>query len=274
MQKLLSIVAFLLFATFSAAIRWSSEKDADSGLNLPSAGKNVCDVSELSDLLRRSSAASFDDLHRRQDSGSDDGSAPADSVGVALGSATVKAKLGNINITVKNVTISTGKIDVQDITIGNITVLVNVNLAELGKLLPIGNLTLPQLPSVSLPITLPTLVSSSTQVEGSTVITTVTPTATDTLVDDRIRRDATNIHLGPRQTSVPSLPSASVDIKTGDIVVDAEIGNITLSVDTINVTIGDVTLKNISIGNILVLVNLGTQADLSNLTNLVAGVTK
>jgi len=104
---------------------------------------------------------------------------------------------------VQNVTITTGSIDVQDITIGNITVLVNVNLAELGKILPLGNLTLPQLPSVSLPITLPTFSSSSAQVEGGSETTTISPTLTAVSDGtDRIRRDATNVQLGRRQTTV------------------------------------------------------------------------
>lgn len=137
----------------------------------------------------------------------------------------------------QNVTISTGTIDVQDIVIGNITVLVNVNLAELGQLLPLGNLTLPQLPSVSLPITIPTVASESTTLTGTTEISTVTPTASGSASEvERIRRDGTNIHIGPRQTTVaPALPSASVNVGTGDILVDAEIGNITLSVENINV---------------------------------------
>lgn len=265
----LAFFALCLFVVISSAIRWGSDSDSSHREE-----RNVCDISQLSELLRRDASPPPSGrpygLVRRQSSGGD---GSGDSVGVELGNTTVRAKLGNINITVQNVTISTGKIEVEDITIGNITVLVNVNLAELGKLLPLGNLTLPQLPSVSLPITLPTLAAASTTVTGTSIETTVTPSATTSTGGadvDRIRREATSVVLGKRQTTVPPLPSASVDIGTGDILVDAEIGNITLSVENINVTVGDVTLKNISVGNVLVLVNLGTQNDLTNLTNLVA----
>lgn len=142
---------------------------------------------------------------------------------------------------------------VQDIQLGNITVLVNVNLAELEKLLPLGNLSFPQLPSVSLPITVPTLPALSAQDPGTTVLTTVVPSPTDGAAETDhelvLRQPATNINLGPTQTTVcrfcsETFPSSIpyffqvpqlVDVTNGDVIVDTQLGNVTLAVDNINV---------------------------------------
>ncbi|KAK1232473.1 hypothetical protein PQX77_004373, partial [Marasmius sp. AFHP31] len=71
-------------------------------------------------------------LMRRADGDDDDGNGGIDvgvnlpSVGLSLGNITTK--LGNINLTVTNVTIAIGDVEVENVSIGNITVIVSVPL--------------------------------------------------------------------------------------------------------------------------------------------------
>lgn len=61
----------------------------------------------------------------------------------------------------------------------------------------------------------------------------------------------------PDLPDLPDLPN--VGINTGDIGVGAQIGNISLTVGNIDVSLGSVLITNITLGNVLVLVNIGTE---------------
>ncbi|KAJ7176094.1 hypothetical protein C8R43DRAFT_974970 [Mycena crocata] len=192
------------------------------------------------------------------------------SVGLSLGNITTK--LGNINLTVTNVTISVGNIDIENIVIGNISVIVSVPL-----------------PGAS-PINAFSASSAATSIATSTATptSTVSPpvSATQTAISDagsflqRMRRqDSSSAPTSPPTTtsSDPSLPTVTIgggNVNAGAGNVDTEIGNITIFVGNVNVSIGDVKVKNVSIGNIFILVQIG-QPDLTgaigNLTNALEG---
>ncbi|KIJ43163.1 hypothetical protein M422DRAFT_31054 [Sphaerobolus stellatus SS14] len=189
------------------------------------------------------------------------------SVGLSLGNITTK--LGNINLTVTNITISVGNIDVENIEIGNITVIVSVPLPGASPIQAFSAFTSA------------TSISSSTATATSTVspatsvtqaarffrrqddsLTTVTPTPTPT---------ETSGGSGPVATA--TVTGGPVSLDTGSI--DTEIGNITIFVGNVNVSLGDVKIRNVTIGNVFVFVQVG-QPDLTgaigNLTNTLGGV--
>ncbi|KAJ7471627.1 hypothetical protein B0H11DRAFT_2039334 [Mycena galericulata] len=197
------------------------------------------------------------------------------SVGLTLGNITTK--LGNINLTVTNVTISVGNIDIENIEIGNITVIVSVPLPGAS---PINAFSA---------FSSATSISTSTGTATSTVSapTSVTQTAsadTGAFLQRLKRQDSasSSVPIAPPTTTASgsvSLPTVTVgggDVSAGAGNVDTEIGNITIFVGNVNVSIGDVKIKNVTVGNIFVLVQIG-QPDLtgaiSNLTNTLDGTT-
>ncbi|KAJ7705339.1 hypothetical protein B0H17DRAFT_1193037 [Mycena rosella] len=190
-------------------------------------------------------------------------------VGLTLGNITTK--LGNINLTVTNVTISVGNIDIENISIGNITVIVTVPLPGAS---PINAFSAGSAA---------TSISTSTGSATSTVSppTSVTQTATSetgSFLQRLKRQDSSAPTSSPTTTSGGiSLPTVTVgggDVSAGAGNVDTEIGNITIFVGNVNVSVGDVKIKNVTIGNIFVLVQIG-QPDLNgalgNLTNALEG---
>ncbi|THU99667.1 hypothetical protein K435DRAFT_837572 [Dendrothele bispora CBS 962.96] len=178
------------------------------------------------------------------------------SVGLSLGNITTK--LGNINLTVTNVTISLGNVDVEDISIGNISVIVSVPLPGASPVQAFSAFT----PGSS--------ISSSTATPTSTVSSTSTTQAATTssgFFQRLVRQESdTDVDTTSSVPVVPTvtLPSASatatvsggpVDLGTGNI--NTEIGNITILVGHVNVSVGDIKIKNITVGNIFVLVQIG-----------------
>ncbi|KAJ7110734.1 hypothetical protein C8R43DRAFT_1042041 [Mycena crocata] len=212
-------------------------------------------------------------LEKREDG--DDGSGGGvgvdlPSVGLSLGNITTK--LGNINLTVTNVTIAVGNIEIENIVIGNISVIVSVPLPGAS---PINAFSASSAA---------TSISTSTSTPTSTVSTPIS--ATQTASSDagsflqRLRRqDSSSAPTSPPTTtsSDVGLPTVTVgggDVNAGAGNVDTEIGNITIFVGNVNVSIGDVKVKNVSVGNIFILVQIG-QPDLTgalgNLTNALEG---
>ncbi|KAE9398167.1 hypothetical protein BT96DRAFT_957712 [Gymnopus androsaceus JB14] len=168
------------------------------------------------------------------------------SVGLTLGNITTK--LGNINLTVTNVTISVGDIEIENITIGNITVIISVPLPGAS---PINAFSASAMsPAIS------TSQSSGLfrmkRQDSTSTLTTLTPTPTST---------------SSSSSGALSIPSVTASVGGGPISagagnVDTEIGNITIFVGNVNVSIGNVDIKNVSIGNIFILVQIG-QPDLT-----------
>ncbi|KAJ7328726.1 hypothetical protein DFH08DRAFT_883109 [Mycena albidolilacea] len=188
------------------------------------------------------------------------------SVGLSLGNITTK--LGNINLTVTNVTISVGNIDIEDITIGNITIIVSVPLPGAS---PINAFS-----ASSAATSIATSTSTGTSTVSPPVSVTQTASAGSFL--QRLKRQDSGSSSAPATTTTPSLPTVTVgggDVSAGAGSVDTEIGNITIFVGNVNVSVGDVKVKNVSIGNIFVLVQIG-QPDINgaigNLTNALSGI--
>ncbi|KAL0576771.1 hypothetical protein V5O48_005213 [Marasmius crinis-equi] len=186
------------------------------------------------------------------------------SVGLSLGNITTK--LGNINLTV------------EDVSIGNISIIVTVPL-----------------PGAS-PIQAFSAFTSGTSIDTSTAAPTSTVTSTSAtqpattssgFFRQRLARQESGDDGSSTTTSTDasppttiSLPTATatvgggpVNLNTGSV--DTEIGNITIFVGNVNVSVGDVKIKNITLGNIFVLVQIG-QPDLTgalgNLTNSLNGI--
>ncbi|KAJ6542179.1 hypothetical protein DFH09DRAFT_1174239 [Mycena vulgaris] len=194
------------------------------------------------------------------------------SVGLTLGNITTK--LGNINLTVTNVTISVGNIDIENISIGNITVIVSVPLPGAS---PINAFSASSAA---------TSISTSTNTPTSTVSPPVSATQTATsdpganFLQRLKRQDSSNPTSPPTTTTggsgvgPPTVTVGGGDVSAGAGNVDTEIGNITIFVGNVNVSIGDVKVKNVTIGNIFILVQIG-QPDLTgalgNLTNALEG---
>ncbi|KAF8214261.1 hypothetical protein K438DRAFT_1956348 [Mycena galopus ATCC 62051] len=164
-------------------------------------------------------------LERRADGDGDSGGGTSvgvslPSVGLTLGNITTK--LGNINLTVTNVTISVGNIDIENITIGNITIIVSVPLPGAS---PINAF------------------SAST---AATSISTSTNTGTSTVSPPTGSSGRTNLPLShPRPqyehalTAPVTVTASGGPINAGAGNVDTEIGNITIFVGNINVSVGD-----------------------------------
>ncbi|KAJ7041429.1 hypothetical protein C8F04DRAFT_1080063 [Mycena alexandri] len=204
------------------------------------------------------------------DSGTGDGSVGVTlpSVGLTLGNITTK--LGNINLTVTNVTISVGNVDIENIEIGNITVIVSVPLPGAS---PINAFSASSAA---------TSIATSTSTGTSTISPPVSVSQTassDANFLQRVRRQQDSSSSSPPTTTISGvgLPTVTVgggDVNAGAGNVDTEIGNITIFVGNVNVSIGDVKIRNVTIGNIFVLVQIG-QPDLNgalgNLTNALEG---
>ncbi|KAJ3762254.1 hypothetical protein EV360DRAFT_67204 [Lentinula raphanica] len=176
------------------------------------------------------------------------------SVGLTLGNITTK--LGNINLTVTNVTISVGNIDIENITIGNISVIVSVPLPGASPINAFSASTASQSIATSTASATSTISPSTTvsqtatglfrmkRQDSSSELTTITPTPTST----------SGVGL-PRPTVSASVGGGPVGIGAGNV--DTEIGNITIFVGNVNVSVGDVNIKNVSVGNIFILVQIG-----------------
>ncbi|KAK6974916.1 hypothetical protein R3P38DRAFT_3130046 [Favolaschia claudopus] len=187
------------------------------------------------------------------------------SVGLSLGNITTK--LGNINLTVTNVTIALGNVDIENISIGNITVIVSVPLPGASPITPF---------SVS---SAATSISTSTGTPSSSV---VPPTSTSQSAGSflqHIRRQDSSGSAPPTQTTDPAGPptvtvgGGSIDAGAGNV--DTEIGDINIFVGNVHISLGDVNITNVTIGNIFVLVQIG-QPDLiraiGNLTNGIGAI--
>ncbi|KAJ7104337.1 hypothetical protein B0H15DRAFT_809535 [Mycena belliarum] len=170
------------------------------------------------------------------------------SVGLTLGNITTK--LGNINLTVTNVTISVGNIEIENIEIGNITIIVSVPL-----------------PGAS-PINAFSASSAGTSISTSTGTGTSTVSPPTSATQTASARSANFLQRHKRQdasesatiTTSPALPSVTVgggDVSAGAGNIDTEIGNITIFVGNVNVSIGNVNISNVTVGNIFVLVQIG-----------------
>ncbi|KAF9254948.1 hypothetical protein L218DRAFT_1082099 [Marasmius fiardii PR-910] len=192
------------------------------------------------------------------------------SVGLSLGNITTK--LGNINLTVTNVTIALGNVDVENVSVGNISIIVSVPL-----------------PGAS-PVQAFSAFSSSTSIATSTATGTSTVSSTSTtqtatssgFLRQRLGRQDSGEGGTTASTSPPivSLPTVTATVGGGPVSldtgrIDTEIGNISILVGHVNVSVGDVKIKNITLGNIFVLVQIG-QPDLTgalgNLTNTLNGI--
>ncbi|KAJ8089456.1 hypothetical protein PM082_014707 [Marasmius tenuissimus] len=219
-------------------------------------------------------------LMRRADGDDDDGNGGIDvevnlpSVGLSLGNITTK--LGNINLTVTNVTIALGNVEVENVSIGNITVIVSVPLPGASPVQAFSALSSS------------TSISSSTATGTSTVVTSTSATQTAATSSGFFRQrlarqdsgdDGTTSTEASPPTTI-SLPTATatvggnpINLNTGSV--NTEIGNISILVGHVNVSVGDIKIKNITLGNIFVLVQIG-QPDLNgalgNLTNTLNGI--
>ncbi|KAJ7186626.1 hypothetical protein C8R46DRAFT_1273364 [Mycena filopes] len=257
-----------LFCLAATAAAHSVERDTDTP-------ETVCMYDRRSTLEKRADG---------DDGGSGNGGVGValPSVGLTLGNITTK--LGNINLTVTNVTISVGNIDIENIEIGNITIIVSVPLPGAS---PVNAFSASSAA---------TSIATSTAKGTSTISPPVSVTQTATTISSnpsnsdaassgflqRVRRQADSLTsiLPTLTTSGIGLPTVSVgggNVNAGGGNIDTEIGNITIFVGNVNVSIGDVKVKNVSIGNIFVLVQIG-QPDLNgalgNLTNALEGTTK
>ncbi|KAJ7186641.1 hypothetical protein C8R46DRAFT_1341982 [Mycena filopes] len=255
-----------LFCLAATAAAHSVERDTDTP-------ENVCLYDRRSPLEKRADG---------DDGGSGDGGVGVTlpSVGLTLGNITTK--LGNINLTVTNVTISVGNIDIENIVIGNITVIVSVPLPGASPInafsassaaTSIATSTASGTSTISPPVSV-----SQTGTSFSSSPSNSDPASSGFL--QRVRRQADSSSGSTPPTTTTSgvgLPTVTVgggDVSAGAGNVDTEIGNITIFVGNVNVSIGDVKVKNVTIGNIFVLVQIG-QPDLNgalgNLTNALEG---
>ncbi|EJD49667.1 hypothetical protein AURDEDRAFT_161227 [Auricularia subglabra TFB-10046 SS5] len=167
----------------------------------------------------------------------------------------IKAGIGNVNVSIGNVSVAAGNIELENITIGNVTVIVSVAFNG-GNAGPATATTISSSANS---------ISSSTSAAGSTTSTSTTSTITPTTTPDALfnainRRQEDTTSGGSSPTTTIDLPAPTV---TGDPIgigvgpVDASVGNITIAVGNINVTLGDISIKNVTIGNVFVLIQLG-----------------
>ncbi|KAJ6510853.1 hypothetical protein C8R45DRAFT_965369 [Mycena sanguinolenta] len=238
----------LLFGIFSLSIGLSVGHVVESGPD--DSEETVCLYDRRTMLERRADG----------DSGSGDGGVGVSlpSVGLTLGNITTK--LGNINLTVTNVTISVGNIDIENITIGNITIIISVPLPGAS---PINAFSASSAA---------TSIATSTATGTSTISPPVSASQTAS-TGNFLQRGKRQDSSAPATTTTPSPPTVTVgggDVNAGAGNIDTEIGNITIFVGNVNVSVGDVNISNVSIGNIFVLVQIGQPdltgaiADLSN----------
>ncbi|KAJ3749575.1 hypothetical protein DFH05DRAFT_692729 [Lentinula detonsa] len=243
----LSFIWVLFISVFRASAHSVDGRDED-----PEAEDTICAYVPHKQLQRRAT----DDSGNGTDVGV---GVDLPSVGLTLGNITTK--LGNINLTVTNVTISVGNIDIENITIGNISIIVSVPLPGASPINAFSASTASQsitssTASATSTISPTTTVSQSSaglfrmkRQDSSTGLTTITPTPTST----------SDVGL-PNPTVSASVGGGPVGIGAGNV--DTEIGNITIFVGNVNVSVGDVNIKNVSVGNIFVLVQIG-QPDLN-----------
>ncbi|KAH7098843.1 hypothetical protein BKA62DRAFT_334757 [Auriculariales sp. MPI-PUGE-AT-0066] len=191
-------------------------------------------------------------------------------LGLSLGNITTK--LGNINLTVTNVTIATGDIELENIHIGNITIIVSVPLPGASPVSAFSAI------SSSTSISTSTGTGSSSVFKGTTVTqsgTTVTETVSSNLKRHARRQDTSDSSTPGTPTTDPTgsgttvsggasatVTGSPITLDTGNVY--TEIGNISIFVGHVNVSVGDVKIKNVTLGNIFVLVQIG-QPDLNGL---------
>ncbi|KAK7022993.1 hypothetical protein R3P38DRAFT_2956890 [Favolaschia claudopus] len=194
----------LFLCTLFVALCYTAAHSVGSESDTP---ETVCVYDRRSSLQRRA-----DD----DDGGNGGVGVTLPSVGLSLGNITTK--LGNINLTVTNVTISVGNIDIENISIGNITVIVSVPLPGASPITPFSV-------SVRSSVAPPT---STSQAAGSFL--------------QRIRRQDSG-SAPPTETTDPAGPPTVTvgggPISAGVGSVDTEIGNITIFVGNVNVSVGD-----------------------------------
>ncbi|ESK92654.1 hypothetical protein Moror_16030 [Moniliophthora roreri MCA 2997] len=197
------------------------------------------------------------------------------SVGLSLGNITTK--LGNINLTVTNVTISLGNVEVEDVSIGNISIIVSVPLPGASPIQAFSAFS--SSTSISSSTATPTSTVSSTSVTQAAASTSgffqriVRQENDDTTTSAATGSGLSTISL-PDPTATATVSGGPINLGTGSV--NTEIGNITIFVGNVNVSVGDIKIKNITVGNIFVLVQIG-QPDitgaLGNLTNTLNGIT-
>ncbi|KAK7443234.1 hypothetical protein VKT23_015832 [Stygiomarasmius scandens] len=273
------VYAASVFAAEDLAASDAVDQSVGTRCQCPTAEQRVTHRRGLEDSVCDRASASYGLVRRADGDGGDGGGISVGagvnlpSVGLSLGNITTK--LGNINLTVTNVTIALGNVDVENISVGNISVIVTVPLPGASPVQAFSAFN----PGSS--------ISSSTATPTSTVSsTTATQAATTSsgffqrLVRQESEADTT--------TTVPTVPtvtlpstSATATVGGGPVNLNAgsvntEIGNITIEVGHVNVSVGDIKIKNITLGNIFVLVQIG-QPDitgaLGNLTNSLHGIT-
>lgn len=168
----------------------------------------------------------------------------------------VTAGIGNINITIGNITVETGNLTLEDITIGNISVLVSLQLT--GQ-------------SMSTPIAIAsTAASSATTTAEPPATTTGADGSVTTLSTVSVTSGATPAVVRRQALPAPTVnPGPGIGINAGvNANAAVSVGNVTLTVNNIFVRLGSITLSNITIGNIDIRIFVGTPNLGPALTNL------
>ncbi|THU77536.1 hypothetical protein K435DRAFT_812360, partial [Dendrothele bispora CBS 962.96] len=271
MKFLHTLLSFSLLLCFSSsivsAIDPTASDDIDQSIEArcqcPTAEKRVTERRGLEDSLCE--RASYG-LMRRADGDGGSGSggisvgAGVDlpSVGLSLGNITTK--LGNINLTVTNVTIALGSVDVENISVGNISIIVSVPLPGASPVNAFSAFTPGS--SISSSTASPTsTVSSTSTTQGATTTSgffqRLVRQQSDTGVDTTASVPVTGVPTVtlPSASATASVSGGPVNLDTGSV--NTEIGNITIEVGHVNVSVGDIKIRNITLGNIFVLVQIG-----------------
>ncbi|KAF5344371.1 hypothetical protein D9758_013270 [Tetrapyrgos nigripes] len=302
LHTLLSFPLFLSLSSLAHALD-EAEQSVETRCQCPTTEQRVTERRALQAETICNKASTGLTLMKRADGDDGDGNSGVGvgvgvnlpSVGLSLGNITTK--LGNINLTVTNVTIALGNVDVENISIGNITVIVSVPLPGASPVNAFSAFTPGS--SIASSTATPTSTVSSTSVSqpATTISGTLGATSTAGLLQRIIRQESDSstslsanppvptVSTGSGSGSIPtvSLPDTSatasvgggpIGLNTGSV--STEIGNISILVGHINVSVGDIKIKNITLGNIFVLVQIG-QPDLNgalgNLTNALGGIT-
>jgi len=242
-------LTFILSLGLVSAFKWNTEHEDSTAHDVaavcPDARMPLEDQSYYHGLLKRQT-------------GGDSVSGGVSVGNVSASTGPISAGIGNINITVGNVTVEAGDINIENIVIGDITVLVSVALSAQGS--PTGTIVGTAIPSTS--IASSTATGSTISNSGTAI--TITPTPAPTASVAGAKRQDTAISVPAVSLPSVSLPSvtASATAGVGDVGVNvgsvaASVGNITLTVGNILVKLGSITIKNVTIGNILVAVQLG-----------------
>jgi len=173
----------------------------------------------------------------------------------------LQAGIGNVNITVGNVTVQTGDLILENIKIGDVNVFVSVQLTGQTATIPVQ------------------INATSTSIAGSSSIPATATSLTSTTITGSLATIAPSPVLEEGATIVrrQDLPAPTVNGGSGinatlglNANAGLSVGNVTLTVENVLVSLGSIELKNISIGNVNVAVFLGTP-DLGQLVSNVSG---